>query len=85
MVITPKVYDRGEWKFTVGDQIIAENRRQRVYLIPYNHYWRKHLMFVRALIELGEINNYNDLVHYCTGRIEIRYSAKQPQKQMEYH
>lgn len=84
-MIQSKVYQHGEWIFTVGERITVENRSQRVYLLPHNHYWRKHLMFVRALIELGEIRNYNDLVHYCTGKIEIRYSAKQPQKQMEYH
>lgn len=80
----PKVYIHGEWKFTVGRIIEIENANQRIYLIPLQHFWRKHLMFVRALIELGEIKDYNDLVHYCNGKIELRYSHKQPVKQMEY-
>lgn len=80
----PKIYQRGEWRFSIGDRIEIENANQRVYLEPKFHYYRKHLMFVRALIELDEIKDYNDLVHYCKGKIDINYSAKQPQKQMEY-
>ena len=52
---------------------------QRVYLEPKNHYWKKyHDNFIRGLIELGEINNYDTLVHYCRGRVDIKYTAKQP-------
>lgn len=84
MILAPKVYARGEWTFTVGDRIEAENCNQRVYLTPANHYWRKHLMFVRALIELGEIKDYNDLVHYCQGKILINYTHLQPRKKYTY-
>lgn len=85
MVGEPTVYVRGEWIFTVADRITVENANQKIYLVPMNHYWRKHAMFVRALIELGEIKDYNDLVHYCAGKIELRYCHEQPKKRMEYH
>lgn len=79
-----KAYHYGEWSFFIGDRIEAENRRQRVYLEPRHHYWRKHLNFVRALIEMGEIQNYDDLCRYCNGKISIQYCHKQPKRQLIY-
>lgn len=80
----PRVYCYELWTFTIGDRITIENYNQRIYLSPKEHYWKKHLNFVRALIEMGEIQNYDDLVKYCRGKVDLIYTNDQPKRQLEY-
>lgn len=48
-----------------NDKLIIETHVQAFFLQPSENYWRKRLSIIRSLIEIGEIQDLDDLSRYC--------------------
>lgn len=68
-----RTYRQGYLTFTLSPQrTIIRTSLQTFFLLPRESYWYRKLLFVRTMIELGEIRDLNDLAAFCGTGIEWR-------------
>lgn len=78
-------YKHGSVAFTLTrEKIIIRTSLQTFFLLPRQSYWVRRLNTVRAMIELGEISDLNDLAAFCGTGIEWRATALTPEKLLYY-
>lgn len=71
-----KTYDQGKLVFHLTPRyIIVCTSLQTFFLLPRQSYWYKRLNLVRAMIEVGEIRDLNDLAYFCGDGIEWRATS----------
>lgn len=73
---TTQIYTQGRLTFIIGQRhIIVRTSLQTFFLLPRQSYWHNRINRVRAMIELGEIRDLNDLATWCGEGIEWRVTG----------
>lgn len=63
---TNKIYHQGNLTFIVTPtKVLVKTHLQMFYLEPKLKYWNRRLSLIRAMIELEEIRNLNELASFC--------------------
>ncbi len=63
-----QVYQQGQLVFILtNEKVIVKTPMQVFFLSPRRHYWNRRLCLIRTIIELGEIQNLDELASW-TGR-----------------
>lgn len=80
MVDGAKIYYQGNLTFIITpSKIIIQTPLQMFYLEPRTHYWKRRIDLIKAMIELQEIRNLNELSSFCAGgNVEWVSTLKQP-------
>ena len=68
-----KTYGEGGLRFTITpSRIYVQTSFQTFFLLPRASYWHRRVSLVRAMIELGEVKDLNDLASFCGNYVEWR-------------
>ena len=78
----PKIYTAEKLTFiVVGDKIVIRTKiGQQFYLLPKQHYWLRRIRLIRAMIELNEVRNLNELSEWCGNGIDWVTTSQQYSK-----
>lgn len=68
----PQIYTQDKLTFIIiGDKIIIRTKiGQQFYLLPKQHYWLRRIRLIRAMIELNEVRDLNELSSWCGNGID---------------
>jgi len=65
-----KVIERNKLTFVLTPQkIYILNRLQAFYLEPREPYWKRRMLFIGMLVELGEVTDLDSLARYCGDKV----------------
>lgn len=53
----------------VRDRIFVCTRLQTFFLQPQEPYWKRRMLFIGTLMELGEITDLDSLAYYCGSQV----------------
>lgn len=71
-----KTYKQGGLTFTLAPKrVIVQTPMQTFYLVPRASYWHRKIHLVRAMIQLGEIRDLNELAAFCGDCVEWRSTS----------
>lgn len=61
-----RIYEQGRLTFELRPTLtIIRTPLQAFYLTPSRNYWRRRLNLIRTLIEMGKIEDLNQLASWC--------------------
>lgn len=71
-----KIYEQGRLTFEVRPKIvIVRTPLQAFYLVPRQYRWHKKIKLMRSMIELGKMEDLNQLAGFCGDKIEWRATS----------
>lgn len=61
-----RIFEQGNLTFILTPtKITVQTPLQMFYLEPRTHYWKRRMNLIRAMIELQEIRDLNELASFC--------------------